>query len=248
MEKAITIAICDDEKTIRNEIADCLRNIVSDAVIKCYDNTSGILDSDFDADILFLDIQMPGLDGMEAARKLRASGKKTVIIFVTALEEYVFKAFDVGAFQYIVKPFESEKLIEIATRAVKSVRAQEQNTIVVKQEPSESVRTIVVKSGGANLRIELERVVYAEIFDRQIALHMKEGDVIEYYGKISDLEHLAGSSFFRIHRAYLINLKYVKAYDSKFVLLQGASIPVARGKYQDLIKAFLTYNARRECL
>lgn len=49
-------------------------------------------------DILFLDIQMPGLDGMEAARKLRASGKKTVIIFVTALEEYVFKAFDVGAF------------------------------------------------------------------------------------------------------------------------------------------------------
>ena len=208
MEKAITIGLCDDEKTIRNEIADCLRNIVSDAVIKCYDNTSGILDSDFDADILFLDIQMPGLDGMEAARKLRASGKKTV----------------------------------------KSVRAREQNTPVVKQEPSESVRTIVVKSGGANLRIELERVVYAEIFDRQIALHMKEGDVIEYYGKISDLEHLAGSSFFRIHRAYLINLKYVKAYDSKFVLLQGASIPVARGKYQDLIKAFLTYNARRECL
>lgn len=175
MEKAITIGICDDEKTIRNEIADCLRNIVSDAVIKCYDNTSGILDSDFDADILFLDIQMPGLDGMEAARKLRASGKKTVIIFVTALEEYVFKAFDVGAFQYIVKPFEAEKLIEIATRAVKSVRAQEQNTTVVKQEPSESVRTIVVKSGGANLRIELERVVYAEIFDRQIALHVYDG-------------------------------------------------------------------------
>lgn len=98
MEKTITIAICDDEKAIRDEISECIRDIVSDATIKCYDNALCILDSDFDADILFLDIQMPGLDGMEAARKLRASGKKTVIIFVTALEEYVFKAFDVGAF------------------------------------------------------------------------------------------------------------------------------------------------------
>ncbi len=248
MEKTITIAICDDEKTIRDEVSECIRNIDATAVVKCFDNSSGILTPNFAADILFLDIQMPGIDGMEAARKLRASGKGTVIIFVTALEEYVFKAFDVGAFQYIVKPFEAEKLIEIATRAIKSVRAREQNTPVTKQEPSESVRTIVVKSGGANLKIELDSVIYAEIYDRQITLHMKKGDAIEYYGKISDLEHLAGSNFFRIHRAYLINLKYVKAYDSQYVQLLGASIPVARGKYQDLIKAFLTYNARRECL
>lgn len=248
MEKSITIAICDDEKAIRDDISECIRNITTAVVVKCFDNASGILNDDFDADILFLDIQMPGIDGMEAARRLRVVGKNTVIVFVTALEEYVFKAFDVGAFQYIVKPFEAEKLIEIATRAIKSVRAHINNISATKQETSEPARTIIVKSGGANLKIELDSVIYAEIYDRQIALHMKEGDVIEYYGKISDLEHLAGSSFFRIHRAYLINLKYVKAYDSKFVLLQGASIPVARGKYQDLIKAFLTYNARRECL
>ena len=127
MEKSITVAICDDEKAIRDEISECIRNITTAAVVKCFDNASGILNDDFDADILFLDIQMPGIDGMEAARKLRASGKGTVIIFVTALEEYVFKAFDVGAFQYIVKPFESEKLIEIATRAIKSVRAHINN-------------------------------------------------------------------------------------------------------------------------
>ena len=248
MEKPTIIAICDDEKTIRDEISECVRNIDKTAVIKCFADAAGVLNPDFDADILFLDIQMPGLNGMEAARKLRESGKETVIVFVTAIEEYVYKAFDVGAFQYIVKPFEPDKLAEIAARAISGIKKQANNLSEANKDAAEPVRTIIVKSGGANLKIELDRVIYAEIYDRQIALHMKEGDVIEYYGRISDLEHLAGSGFFRIHRAYLINLKYVKAYDSKFVQLKGASIPVARGKYQELIKAFLTFNARRERL
>ena len=71
---------------------------------------------------------------------------------------------------------------------------------------------------------------------------------ISYYGRMSDLEKIVGNDFFRIHRAYLINLKYIKSYDSKHVVIMGNDIPVARGKYQQLVKAFLSYRTRQEGL
>ena len=71
---------------------------------------------------------------------------------------------------------------------------------------------------------------------------------ISFYGRMSDLEKIVGVDFFRVHRAYLINLKYIKSYDSKHVVVMGSDIPVARGKYQKLVKAFLSYRTRQEGL
>ena len=78
-----------------------------------------LLEADEQIDILFLDIQMPGKNGMETARALRKRGMDTILIFVTAIEEYVFQAFDVGAFHYLVKPFEQEKFAEVLRNAIK---------------------------------------------------------------------------------------------------------------------------------
>ena len=102
------IAICDDEKQIRLYIARCVSKICPEAEISEYPKADEIISKSFDADILFLDIRMPGMDGMKAARILRTLGRSTIIIFVTAAKEYVFQAFDVGAVQYILKPFEKK--------------------------------------------------------------------------------------------------------------------------------------------
>ena len=77
---------------------------------------------------------------------------------------------------------------------------------------------------------------------------MNDKERIEYYGKMSDLEKIAGDDFFRVHRAFLINLSYVKSYDAKTVIIMGDSIPVARGKYRELVKAYLSYHTRKENL
>ena len=77
---------------------------------------------------------------------------------------------------------------------------------------------------------------------------MNDKERIEYYGKMSDLEKVAGDDFFRVHRAYLINLSYVRSYDAKTVSILGDSIPVARGKYRDLVRSYLSYHARKENL
>ncbi len=94
MDQEIKIALCDDEKPIRDYIEKCVREVAPDALVSQYSDASNMVSASFDADILFLDIQMPGMDGMKAARILRTMGNKTILVFVTAVEEYVFQAFD----------------------------------------------------------------------------------------------------------------------------------------------------------
>ncbi len=237
MDHDMKIAICDDEKPIRDYIEKCVREVNQDVLINQYVDASDMVSASFDADILFLDIQMPGMDGMKAARMLRTMGNKAILVFVTAVEEYVFQAFDVGAVQYIVKPFDRSKLVETIKRAIDL--AGERKSIedaLSETKDSADNESFLIKSGGVNRKIILADISYAEVLEHRIIPHMKDREQIEYYGKMSDLEKVAGDDFFRVHRAYLINLSCVKSYDAKTVTVQGEEIPVARGKYQELVK------------
>ena len=242
------LTICDDDRRIREMIAEAVREVSQSIEIECFKDASAILSKGYNTDILFLDIQMPGIDGMNAAKILRSNGKKTVIVFATAIEEQVFNAFDVGAFQYIVKPFDRNRIKEIIKKAIEQVEEKDYIEKTVREKESEKVRSIMVKSGGVNTKVIISDITYAEIFDRRIVLHMIGRDNIEYYGRISELEGVLGKDFYRVHRAFLINLAFVRSYDSKSVNVSGEEIPVARGKYQELIKTYLSFQTRRECL
>ena len=242
------LTICDDDRRIREIIAEAVREVSQSIEIECFKDASAILSKGYNTDILFLDIQMPGIDGMNAAKLLRSNGKKTVIVFVTAIEEQVFNAFDVGAFQYIVKPFDRNRIKEIIKKAIEQVEEKDYIEKTVREKESEKVRSIMVKSGGVNTKVIISDITYAEIFDRRIVLHMIGRDNIEYYGRISELEGVLGKDFYRVHRAFLINLTFVRSYDSRSVNVSGEEIPVARGKYQELIKTYLSFQTRRECL
>lgn len=240
------LAICDDEKEIREYIADTVRENFPDISLIEYGSVEGIVSPDFDADILFLDIQMPGRNGMDAAREIRKNGKRTVIIFETAIEEYVFQAFDVGAAGYIVKPFDRDKLTQSIRRAVSLAREQSDIAKMLKEKKTGSKRLITVKCDGIHTKVELDHIVYAEVLNRKIVMHLSEGKDISYYGRMADLVGMLGEDFFRIHRAFIVNLKFVKAYDWQTVNAGGTDLPVARGKYQDLVKAYMSYHTRWE--
>lgn len=111
------IAVCDDEKEVRDMFAGRLHELYPDAAISLYQSGDELLLAEGQPDIVLLDIQMPGKNGMETARDFRRNHKEAVIIFVTALEDYVFQAFDVGAFHYLVKPFDEGKFVEVLANA-----------------------------------------------------------------------------------------------------------------------------------
>ncbi len=232
------IAVCDDEKEIRELLAEKIRMIFQGADISVYPSGDSLLAADRQPDILLLDIQMPCKDGMETARELRKKWKGTVLIFVTAIEDYVFQAFDVGAFHYLVKPIDDGKLIEVLENAKKQVEDNRQRAV-------EEAPNLIINTGGRHFIVKPEDIVYAEVYNRKIILHTLEAD-IEYYGKMKELEEKAGEGFYRPHRAYLVNFRYIRRYDATTIYLEKGKVLMAKQNYQDFVKCYLKYNQRKE--
>ena len=205
------IAICDDEVSMVQILEEKIKKLLPDAVIDKYLSGDELIASGSKPDILFLDIQMPGMDGMETAKVLRQDNENMILIFVTAAEEYVFQAFDVGAFHYLVKPFSDEKLKEVVTKAVHNIK---RSSRLEKDE-----KYIMVQTAGSHIKIFLRDIVYAEVYNRKVIIHTRSTD-IEYYGKLQELSDMAGTDFFRTHRAYLVHFKYVEKYDATNAIAQ----------------------------
>lgn len=240
------VAVCDDEREVRELLKEKILKLYPQTEILLFCSGEELLSAQEKPDILFLDIQMPDMDGMKAARKLREYNKNTIIIFVTAMEEYVFQAFDVGAFHYIVKPFTDEKFAQVFKSAIVQYE-QSQNKITYVAEMADDVkaneRCCMIKTGGTTVKIPISDIVYAEVFNRKVTIHTMKDDV-EYYGKLSDLEEQAGDDFFRTHRAYLINFKYVIKYNAAAVWLKKGSALMAKRNYHEFVKKYLKYNKR----
>lgn len=243
------IGICDDEKAIREGLTAKTRERFKNRTFGCcetaeiisYATGEALLADENVPDILFLDIQMPGRNGMETAGELRRKKKGMILVFITALEEYVFQAFDVGAFHYLVKPFSDERFCEVLDRAVTEY---EENRQADRKNADRESRYMVVKTRGSRMKVILDTILYAEVFNRKIVLYTTE-DEVEYYGKMAELQKRLGEDFYRTHRGYLVNLKYVKKYDASSVILEnGVQVIMSKQQFPGFVKAYLRYNKR----
>lgn len=228
------IAICDDEEEVRAMLAEKVRRLYPAAELALYSSGGELLMAP-PSDIVLLDIQMPGRNGMDTARLLRQNHRDTAIIFVTALEDYVFEAFDVGALHYLVKPFDDRKLAEVLARATRQHEDRKRQT----EKP-----TLMVTRAGEHIAVPIEDIVYAEVFNRKVILHTLNSD-IEYYGKMKELEKKAGCDFYRPHRAYLVNFRFIRKYDAATIYLEKGQALMAKQNYQDFVKSYLRYHQRK---
>ncbi len=267
--KPAKIAICDDEEALRRILWQKIETYCKYSGTPCqtYSFDSGdkllALPAVKLPDILFLDIQMPGKDGMQTARELRHKNRDIILIFVTALSEYVYEAFDVNAFHYLVKPFDDKKLYEVLDNALRQYARQTEKSDP--QNPTKNIasqhhltdpvsnagskdkltipRAILVKRGGLSTKVLLSDIIYAEVFNRKVLLHTLNGD-IEYYGKLTELSQQTGADFYRTHRAYLVNLKYVEKYSADTVWLETDAVPVSKKQFAGFVRQYMQYISR----
>ncbi len=235
------IAVCDDEKLIRDTIAERIKKLYPFYEILKYKNGEKLLEDTIESDIVFLDIQMDGMDGIETAKCLRKRNKKIILIFLTAWEEYVFQAFDVEAFHYLIKPLRKEKFYQVLEAAINKVK-EIQGAMQKKREE----KSILVKVGTSSQKIYLDEIIYAEIYNRKVTLYTTTKN-IEFYAKMSNLEQELGEDFVRPHRSYLVHLRYVSKYCATDITLEnGTVILLAKQKYKEFVKRYMKYIKRIE--
>ena len=231
------IAICDDESKICEMLNSKVKKIFPDAEIITYTSGKELLNDNTFPDILLLDIKMPDISGMDVASELRSRNFRNIIIFITGEEDEVFNSFDVQPFHFLVKPVLDDKLKTVLENATKELSNRKNNQ-------TDNYEFINIQSGTSHIRVNLSMLIYAEVYDRKTILHMKKEN-IEYYGQLSALEKLVGEDFFRIHRSYLVNMRYVQRYDRTTVrMINGDKLSLSRRLYDDFLKAYMDYSRR----
>ncbi len=227
------IAVCDDEVMECSRMATKIRGILDEMEVPCtirqFYSGRELLQSSETFDIIFLDIIMDGLDGMRTARLVREKAFDKLLVFISASRDYVFDAYDVEAFQYLLKPVEDKKLKSVLRKAVRKTEERSQAFIIVSRERQKK-------------KLFLDDIYYFEIRGRMIDAHGR-GGIFSYYEQIGLLEReLQGKGFVRCHKSYLVNLKYVDVYNrQELVLDNGERIAIAKRRYEAFCEAILKY-------
>lgn len=183
-------------------------------------------------DIAVLDIEMPGMDGMELARRLRRMGEDLEILFVTGLADYALEGYEVDAISYLLKPVEMQRFSACLEKAWERRR---------KREPE-----LVVEGAGEVVKVRLSDICYLESAAHNTMLYCRNRGqaVLSKTGILQMERQLAEKSsvFFKIHRSYLINLAYVERIAKKEVVMEdGQRLPIARGRWEAVNEAYLRY-------
>ena len=234
----IKIAFCDDDMEVlhqMNELLDRYR------VERNEDITYAAFQSPFELlteiekgirpDILFLDVVMPGQNGMDVAKEIRQYDTNMKIIFLTSSPEFAVESYSVGAYFYQLKPIWEESFF----RLMDAVLAEGEN---------KKKNRLILRSKDGITRIDLQQLEYCEVLGRKLLFHLENGAVLESAGSLDDLagQLMQYSNFFRPHRSFLVNMEYIQNISSRSIkMVNDAEIPIPHGKCSEIKNTYMEY-------
>lgn len=175
-------------------------------------------------DLLLLDIEMEGMDGVTLAKKLRAKNDALQIVFITGYSDYIAEGYEVSALHYLMKPVKEEKLFSVLDRAAEKIQKNE--------------RLLVLESGGELVRLPIYRIRYADVQGNYVTVHEDADHTAKM--TLSQLEQELDDRFYRVGRSAIVNLTRIARVSKTDIFLNdGTVIPMPRGAYEGVNRAII---------
>ncbi|MDR2600052.1 MAG: LytTR family DNA-binding domain-containing protein [Oscillospiraceae bacterium] len=227
------IALCDDEKIYRESLETALRTFEAlpiDTEIFTFTNGESLIENHLiqPYDIVFLDIEMQGMSGLETGQELRSKDRNVIIIYLTSYKKYVFKSFIIEPFDYILKPIKNEIIHEVLDRAIRKYKEQHY--------------VIDIKYQDKAYALEVCDIVYIESDLRHITIYTKD-NIYKSIGKLNEYEHrLSPYGFLRCHQSFLINMSYIKSINSNTIKTTlGSEISMSSRRKQKCLSVYTDF-------
>ena len=230
----LKIAICEDETSQREYLAQILRSWAKKRHYllewKEYAEAQAFLfdyEEEKDYDILLLDVEMPGMTGIDIAKKVRENDFAVQIIFVTGYYEYFSEGFDVSALHYLIKPVDASRLCPVLERAVSNLQYRS--------------RSVLVTAAEGDIKVPLAEILYIKAENVYVVVCTRKGSyrMRTTLGKFAEQ---LDDTFYKVHRSYIVGLKYVKMITrSEVTMINGEEIPISRGNYDEIHGALIKY-------
>lgn len=232
----LRIGICDDSVDARDSLRLQLEKVLmegSEEIVYEFSTGSGAVSwlkkHPGEIDLLFLDVEMEGMNGMEAAGEIRKFDMEIMIVFVTGYSDYVFDGYRVNALDYIMKPAGTERLLNVLGRVREQLWNKRDNVYLL-------------KNTEGTFRLPIADIDYFYSDKRKVVLVCRKKEY-PFYGKLDEVEDKLAGGFVRIHQRYLVNPGKVEKIGSDHVIISGQELPISRALKEEatgrLAKAML---------
>ena len=227
----LRIAICEDDENERERLKELLLKFGEDEKVElsfaCFgDGMNFIADYNKIYDVVFMDIEMPFMNGMSAAQRLREIDTEVALVFTTRLAHYAVQGYTVDAAGYLLKPLEYFSL----SRLMKKLMLRRKS----------ASGHILVKTVGGLVKVDWDGVRYIEVMDHYLLWHTLGGDY-RAYGKLSDVEKLLPYGFYRSGKSYIVNFRYASGITKDGITVGESVVPVSKAKHAEALAAFGDY-------
>ena len=231
MDKRYTIIAVDDEHLSTRLIENFSKNHKRLTYLQSFNDSETALRfiNEREINIIILDIEMPGTNGLEFAKKCRPATK---IIFSTAFHQFAIEGFNLSATDYLLKPYSPERFNNALEKAIHQLDLESN----LRTASSPETGYIIVKSNYVNQKIPLDQIRYIESFDDYITIHMQNREPIIVRKSMKKLlEEMPGDKFMRIHRSYAVSLDKVVKFQKSKVMIGETELPVSN-QYKDQLQ------------